>query len=168
MLEAEGAAALYRTLADGGVRCWVMGGWGVDALLGRQTRPHKDLDVLVAVDDLVRLHELLAEQGFVRKYVWDDENRWLELGPERLPSAFVAGNSDDVELDVHVIEVVPGGAPVPLCDVPWPFAPDSLDGRGMIASVEVACVSAGTQIAMHAGYELPATHASDVELLRSL
>lgn len=47
LLSWEDAAALYRALSDAGVSCWVVGGWGVDALLGRQSRPHKDLDVLV-------------------------------------------------------------------------------------------------------------------------
>lgn len=27
--------------------CWVDGGWGIDALVGEQTRPHKDLDLVV-------------------------------------------------------------------------------------------------------------------------
>jgi hypothetical protein len=28
-----------------GVPVWLDGGWGVDALVGRQTRPHRDLDL---------------------------------------------------------------------------------------------------------------------------
>ena len=31
------------------------GGWGVDALLGEQTREHGDLDVILNVEDLPRL-----------------------------------------------------------------------------------------------------------------
>ena len=34
----------YTTLENLGIEIWVDGGWGVDALLGEQTRPHKDLD----------------------------------------------------------------------------------------------------------------------------
>jgi lincosamide nucleotidyltransferase A/C/D/E len=30
-----------------GVRAWLDGGWAVDALLGRQTRLHSDLDLAV-------------------------------------------------------------------------------------------------------------------------
>ena len=40
-----------------------MGGWGVDALLHRETRPHKDLDLLVALGDLPTLWKLLEEQA---------------------------------------------------------------------------------------------------------
>ena len=38
-------------LADAGVRFWLAGGWGVDALAGRQTRSHRDLDVFDVVCD---------------------------------------------------------------------------------------------------------------------
>ncbi len=30
-----------------GLSVWLDGGWGVDALAGRQTRPHDDLDVAI-------------------------------------------------------------------------------------------------------------------------
>ncbi len=35
------------TLEAAGVRYWLAGGWGVDALLGRQTRSHRDLDIII-------------------------------------------------------------------------------------------------------------------------
>ena len=35
-----------------GVDVWVQGGWGIDALLGEQTRPHDDLDVIIRADDI--------------------------------------------------------------------------------------------------------------------
>ena len=39
------AAELLRTLAAHGVDVAVGGGWGVDALVGEQTREHSDLDL---------------------------------------------------------------------------------------------------------------------------
>jgi lincosamide nucleotidyltransferase A/C/D/E len=62
----KGAAALYGLIAGRDMRCWVVGGCGVDALLGRRTRPHKDLDVLTLLSDLPALTEVLREHGFVR------------------------------------------------------------------------------------------------------
>ncbi|HEX6737122.1 MAG TPA: aminoglycoside nucleotidyltransferase, partial [Vicinamibacteria bacterium] len=59
-MRAEEVVALYALLAERGVRVWVDGGWGVDALLGEQTRPHKDLDALVPFDDLGMLTDVLA------------------------------------------------------------------------------------------------------------
>jgi lincosamide nucleotidyltransferase A/C/D/E len=37
----------YERMTDLGITVWVDGGWGVDSLLGRQTRLHKDLDIAI-------------------------------------------------------------------------------------------------------------------------
>src|SRR3990172_4655279 len=41
------------------------GGWGVDALLGAQTRPHADLDIAMPHKDVTLARRLLDESGFV-------------------------------------------------------------------------------------------------------
>ena len=51
-MTATAALELYRLLDAAGVRCWVIGGWGIDALVGRMTRSHHDLDLLVHRDDV--------------------------------------------------------------------------------------------------------------------
>ena len=38
-------ALVLRALNEADIRYWLQGGWGVDALVGRQTRSHRDLDV---------------------------------------------------------------------------------------------------------------------------
>jgi lincosamide nucleotidyltransferase A/C/D/E len=43
-------------------RVWVGGGWGVDALDGRQTRTHRDLDLAVDAE-----HEALAQEVLRRR-----------------------------------------------------------------------------------------------------
>jgi lincosamide nucleotidyltransferase A/C/D/E len=43
-------------LEEAKVTVWVDGGWGVDALLGEQTRPHKDLDIAIEEKDLPSGH----------------------------------------------------------------------------------------------------------------
>ena len=98
---------MYAMLVQRHIRCWVAGGWGVDALLGRETRPHHDLDPLVSLDDLGELQDLLAEQGFSRKLVWE-ENRWVDVRGARTPTAFVEVDSLGRELDIHVIQRVQG------------------------------------------------------------
>ena len=166
-LSAEAAVELYEVMRGSGIRCWVMGGWGVDALVGMQTREHHDLDVLVLGQDLRALADLFRNEGFEIRHVWEAENRWLDVDGATWPTAFVAGNQEGVELDVHVIDLKAGVA-VPLCDVPWPFDASSLEGRGVIFGRAVDCVSAQTQVAMHRGYELPEAHKHDVDLLRQL
>jgi Aminoglycoside-2''-adenylyltransferase len=37
--------AVLNAVRSVGCRFWVEGGWGVDALVGHQTRPHRDVDL---------------------------------------------------------------------------------------------------------------------------
>lgn len=55
---------LLSCLERSGITVWVDGGWGVDALLGEQTRDHDDLDLIARLDDVARLQGALAEHGY--------------------------------------------------------------------------------------------------------
>lgn len=52
MSPAEVIEAL-EVLAAGRIAVWLDGGWGVHALLGEQTRPHRDLDLVISRPDYV-------------------------------------------------------------------------------------------------------------------
>lgn len=168
MLSAHDALALCQLLEQHRIRLWVMGGWGVDALLNRETRPHKDLDLLVALGDLPRLWQVFDEHGFTLQYVWE-ENSWVNRDDgegERWPTAFVVADAQGRELDVHIIDFGPDGAIIQHFTNPWPF-PDAITGQGSIAGAAVTCVSKETQLAMHTGYPLPDGHRRDLELLQA-
>jgi lincosamide nucleotidyltransferase A/C/D/E len=63
IMTAADALALYDLFRSHGITVWVDGGWGVDALLGRQTRPHSDLDIALRHSDVPKLRALLEERG---------------------------------------------------------------------------------------------------------
>ncbi len=44
---------------------WFFGGWAVDLWVGRLTRPHDDIDVLVWREDQAPVHEALQGAGGV-------------------------------------------------------------------------------------------------------
>src|SRR5438093_973720 len=44
---ADDVLEVLRRLDEARVDWWIDGGWGVDALLGKETRPHDDLDLAV-------------------------------------------------------------------------------------------------------------------------
>lgn len=70
------------------VGVWIGGGWGIDALLGKQTREHRDLDLMHPEDredDVVRA---LNGVGFVESLNWR-------------PVRFVVAASDGREIDLH-------------------------------------------------------------------
>ena len=60
----ERALEALRALDEAGVETVLIGGWGIDALVGEQLRPHADLDLLAGGDQLERAFEALAGLGF--------------------------------------------------------------------------------------------------------
>jgi hypothetical protein len=54
-MSAKDAIALYSLSEKEGIKVWIDGGWAVDALLGRQTRNHADLDIALETRFLERL-----------------------------------------------------------------------------------------------------------------
>ena len=115
---------LYTQLEKIGIKIWIDGGWSVDALLGKQLRAHKDLDIAIQWKDVPRLREVLAVQGY--KQVRED-SQWN----------FVLADDKEHEIDVHTFiyddkgDVVEG--------VMYPA--ESLTGAGTIDGHTIRCIS---------------------------
>lgn len=65
-ITSDDVAQLTRLLAEHGIEVWLDGGWAVDALLGEETRPHDDVDIVLRAADVPRAVQILAEEGFTR------------------------------------------------------------------------------------------------------
>jgi lincosamide nucleotidyltransferase A/C/D/E len=65
-MSAEDVVAIVRRLQRAGLAVWLDGGWGIDALVRRQTRPHDDLDVVVRSEDVPAVERELAALGYQR------------------------------------------------------------------------------------------------------
>ena len=63
-MRSEDLVLFHDALRDLGAEIWVDGGWGVDALLGRQTRRHKDLDIAIQEKDVPKAREFLEARGY--------------------------------------------------------------------------------------------------------
>ena len=73
-------------LEQAGIPVWLDGGWGIDALLGRETRPHHDLDLIVRVSDVLKVLDVLQPAGFVfiaNRMKRRDHQVELTLGADR-------------------------------------------------------------------------------------
>jgi hypothetical protein len=57
-------------LAEAGCAVWVAGGWGVDALVGRQTRLHRDLDLAVDARNETVALRVLERRGYRVETDW--------------------------------------------------------------------------------------------------
>ncbi len=152
-----------------GIECWLMGGWGIDALLGRQTREHNDLDILVEVTSLERFRQRLHDLGFEFQSVGDDETWWIHddswPGSEEQPTAFVYAHGDGCEIDAHVIRREQNGTITTLWTSPHGVTADGLEGLGVLGGQRVRCLTAEMQREAHTGYELPPHQVADLQLL---
>jgi lincosamide nucleotidyltransferase A/C/D/E len=166
-VSAAQAEALVESLRAADIRCWVVGGWGIDALVGRQTRAHHDLDLLVHLDDLPALEVWLRSQAFTRHLVWE-ESAVVQRAGRPYDTAFVETHTDGRELDVHAVLDSGDTAPVLATKDPWTLPVDALTGAGRIGTVDVPCASRSAQRAMHVGYDLPDKHVADLALLADL
>jgi len=129
------------------ITVWLDGGWGVDALLGRQTRPHSDLDIAVETAAGQRLHEELVSQGF-RTEVSGDHSSWN----------YVLGRGH-LLIDLHLIDIgADGDAVTP--DGTYPAL--GFTGTGTIGGRTVRCIEATTMIDFHTGYAHDADDQADV------
>jgi lincosamide nucleotidyltransferase A/C/D/E len=144
--------------ALGGAGCWVglEGGWGVDALVGRQTRPHRDLDLDVdAVQESVAL-AVLADLGYEVETDWRPNrvelvapgHGWVDVHPL---TSDAEGNRYQAGLDGERY-LYPAGC----------FVTGHILGRA------VRCLSVVQQIEWHQGYELRETDHADLAVLRAL
>jgi lincosamide nucleotidyltransferase A/C/D/E len=168
-VKALGVAALYDVMQRSGIPTWLFGGWGVDALLGRQTREHHDVDLLVEVSNLERFEGHLNDLGFEQGSVWDEEARWVHheswSREEARPTAFVDTHPDGREIDVHVVREDQGRGVEALWNAPYPLPADGLSRTGVVAGRAVPCVTFDMQRIAHTGYDLAPHHVQDLKLL---
>jgi lincosamide nucleotidyltransferase A/C/D/E len=174
-MTAEDIVELYSGLLARGVQLWVDGGWGIDALAGRQTRPHKDCDAIAAFEDLPALARFLSERGFSLKLIWE-ENRWAPC-PEPPPlvgrsrpvaqaaTAFVLEDGSGREMDFHVVRLDEHGRWTPAWDTDLVFPAEAFTGVGTVGGTTVRCLSAQMQMRTHTGYALKESDLHDLHLL---
>jgi lincosamide nucleotidyltransferase A/C/D/E len=155
-MTADEAIAVIESLEAAGIRVWLDGGWGVDALLGEQTRDHDDVDVVLPLEDVDRAIVALSALGFAVT---------LDERPTRLVLEDAAGR----RIDVHPI-VLDGdgsgrqiGAGPDGSDAPYPA--EGLAGRGRVGGRQVACLTPELLLLHHRGYAPTSKDRRDVSLL---
>ena len=154
---ADDVVAVVDCLERNDVDVWVDGGWGVDALVGRETRLHEDLDLVVAQDDLTRAETALAGLGF-------EHDPSAEPGlPARL--VLVAPGGHNVDLHPVVLDDR-GNGWQPLGEGAYGLYPaEGLQGEGEVAGRPVRCLTAELQVRHHLGYPPDDDDRHDLRLL---
>jgi len=151
-MEQAEVLAIYQLLADQGIEIWLDGGWGIDALIGEQTRSHGDLDIAVRHDDVAKLRRLLKARGYEAVDRADTQ-----------PWVFVLGDDNGRELDVHSFTFDEHGENIYGIEYPA----ESLTGAGSLDSQPVRCISAEWAVKFHTAYPPRAIDLHDLNLLHT-
>jgi lincosamide nucleotidyltransferase A/C/D/E len=136
------------------VDAWIGGGWGVDAVVGETTRPHRDLDLAIRSGHLDSAIGVLEGLGYARS---------LDLLPVRLVMEAPGGRS--VDLHPVTFDETGFGRQVGNEGRVYEYPPDGF-GSGSITGVVVPCLTADQLVRFHLGYE-PLDHdRHDMAVLR--
>ncbi len=149
-MKAETVIELVGFLQSHGIEVVVDGGWGVDALIGKQTRSHDDLDIAILHKDVPKLRQMLSEKGFSEIFKNDSRDCNFVLQDE-------SGN----QLDVHSYTFDENGNNV----YGVAYLPEHLTGKGTINDFEVKCIPPYWSVKFHTGYELDENDFCDVKAL---
>lgn len=155
-MSAADALAVVETLGGAGVDVCLSGGWSVDALLGRQTRTHQDLDLWMPAVQFVLAVPALVALGIDRLFPWGDERPWN----------FVLHDGERRRVDLHMYELVgdgtfhygarDGGDRLPL---------EALAGEGTIEGRPVRCETPEWCVRFHSDHSPRPEDLHDVPLL---
>lgn len=121
------------TLHLAGVHPIAAGGWGVDALVGRQTRAHGNLDLIVFDSERVDALEALDALGYSL------------LRPDG-PSRLVVSTHDGRHVAMTTIDATRQRADV---NGTYRYPQPAVDGRGFIVGRPVRCLGALAQFLAH-------------------
>lgn len=124
------------------IKYWVDGGWGIDVLIGKQTRDHRDVDIDFDAGDELMLITKLEAIGY-------------EITTDWRPSRVELFHPKYGFIDIHPLEISESGAARQanpeggwyLFEAKW-FSTAEFEGR------TIPCISVEAQRLFHSGYEL--------------
>jgi dihydrofolate reductase len=93
----EALADVDHAFHDEGIAYWLLGGWAVDFHVGSVTRAHDDVDIAVWLQDLPRIAELLAGDGWAHAPEPDEDGgTGYERAGVRLELTYLERDADSV------------------------------------------------------------------------
>ena len=141
---------ILEMLSEASVKVFLDGGWGVDALIGRETRIHNDIDLFVEKKDYCITISVITGKGYrevIMDYTTDSHTVWKDYNGRII--------------DLHSFEYVEDG----ILYEGYTFPSDTFSGKGNIGNIEVTCINPEAQVQFHLGYEYDENDVHDVLLL---
>lgn len=131
------AVETLEALEHKGVAICCMGGWGIDALVGEQSRKHRDLDLIVERQDRDAALQALAGLGYEQWY------EQLSDDDDLLEGRIVVRDAAMRVVDLHPVDLDAAG---------FSIVPGSIGGH------PVMCLSAEQQFRSHQGFRKRLPH----------
>lgn len=152
----EDLLTVIRILEDANITYWIDGGWGVDILAGKQTRPHRDIDIdydSLYTENLLAIlvnygYEIDTDWSPVRIELYSEKLGYLDIHPFILNDD---GTSKQADLE--------GGY--------YEFKAEYF-GEGTFEGKIIPCISAIGQKIFHTGYELREVDKLDIAIINRL
>lgn len=139
-MRADDVLSVLERLHQAGVCLYIGGGWGVDALLGEQTRQHVDLDISFNAEDEECAIHCLEAIGFA-------------IVEDQRPTRFVMRDMAVRSIDLHPVTFDATGVGVQIgYDRLFHYPVDGF-AFGAIAGTRVPCLSAEQQVRFHSDYQ---------------
>jgi lincosamide nucleotidyltransferase A/C/D/E len=137
-MKAEDVVEFVQWMEENGINLVVDGGWGVDALLGHQTRLHDDLDIAIQNKDMPKLRELMSTRAY-RHFPTPYETEFN----------FTLADAEGRKVDVHSYTFDLEGNL--LEGIAYPI--ESLKGTGSINGYRIKCITPEWMVKFHTQYE---------------
>lgn len=153
VMDEEEVVRIIQLAEIAGIPIVVEGGWGVDALLGWQTREHADLNLAINQQYLASLLNILRRLDY----------QYLPRADE-WEHSFVLENGAGHQIDIHSFVRNSKGQIVGGVEYPG----DSLNGEGRIAGTNLTCIQTEWQLDFHLGYDFDHQDYQDVNYLCNL
>jgi lincosamide nucleotidyltransferase A/C/D/E len=154
MIQAEDVREIMAALRQANISAWLDGGWGVDALVGHQTRAHDDLDLVISLQDAETVMGVLAPLKF-------------RLHEDERPTRFVLTDHQGRGIDFHTVTFdEEGGGIQQLHDgSSYRYPPEGFHGEGSVNDVPMPCLSVEVQVECHLGYQPSENDYHDMHIL---
>ena len=151
MVNESDAIEIMSIFRSKGIQIYLDGGWGVDALIGFESRCHNDIDIFIEKQDKECSIKLLNDNGYsetVMAYTTPEHTVWRD-GNARI-------------IDLHIFSRNSKGDLVFESET---FPKEVFTGKGHIGHLEVDCITPEWQVRFHSGYKLDENDVKDVLLL---
>lgn len=156
MTTKEDLLTVIKILEEASITYWIDGGWGIDILVGKQTRTHRDIDIDFDARYTEKLLKILKAHGYEVETDWTPTR--IELYNEKLGY-----------LDIHPFIINEDGTSKQAdLEGGWYEFEADYFGSAIFEGRTIPCISVKGQKVFHTGYELREVDKHDIKMIENL